>query len=150
MAEWLVNTRWKKYIIVRDIWEHKDKGKIISEELFRSGTYAVKTEGDEPPVFHKIPYPGFNGKVMGIIMEKCGYPVELIALDDGVDMDFTWPDSMTKEEKEEMREVWEDDYFDAWELRGWRRIDSCETWFLDDLDIAKVVPTVKSKKSKIK
>jgi hypothetical protein len=55
---------------------------------------------------------------------------------DGVYSDWEWPDELSEEQREEILQVYEEDWDDGLYELGWREDDS-EVWFFGELELTK-------------
>lgn len=133
--EWLISNKWKKHVIERRAWEHKSKGIIITEEVYRWGSYVIETEINVPPVFRFTYYPDNVNKIKGLNMKATGYKSSLIELIDGCDMQIAWFNGVSEKEKDDLLEALEIDSFDAWGKLGWVEKGEAEVWFIGDIDV---------------
>jgi hypothetical protein len=136
MAYWKVSTQDKKSVEEHELW-HKDGREIRRVTGFRWGTWTVETEGTTPPEFTLCEVPGGNGAVDSVNMYDNGYETELESMDDGWYEDVKYPDDMDDEEQERMTQLWNEDYYDGWEGKGWTQTET-EAWVWGLLDIEKI------------
>jgi len=55
------------------------------------------------------------------------YEWEMQSMDDGCWMDWEYPDSMSEEDRTQVEEAWENDWYDGLEALGWSN-DDTEYW----------------------
>jgi len=109
MATWTIKTLYKKSAYERQHW-YKDSKTIIREEGYRWGTFYC--ESDEKP---DIDLDNDDGYEIG----QDEYEWELESLDDGCWAEWEFPDEITEEEREEIENAWEENYFEGMEELGW-------------------------------
>lgn len=129
MADWTISAKYKKSTIEREFWS-KDGQTLYIETGWRSGSFSVTTEGDEPPE-----YDVENPDDLDVYSD---YPdgvdsVELNETWDGCWTDFGWPDDMPEEERERLEARFEEDsFFEVLEEEGWSQ-EECEMWLTGPL-----------------
>jgi len=114
MATWKLSTDYKKNAIERQFW-YKDGKMIIREDGYRWGIFT--TESDEKP---NIDLHNEHGYEIG----EDDYEWELWSLEDGCWADWEYPDEMTDEEREEIENAWDDDFYEGVENLGWSNDDT--------------------------
>lgn len=134
MAQWRVSTAEKKSVEEREIWIHPKKGTIERRSGFFWASYMVTTDDDKPPKFELRKIPGGDEILDSIDLNDCGYDTELISLDDGLYLEYKWPEKMSEAEKIKMENAWADDMYDGWENLGWI-LDDTQVWVWGALDI---------------
>lgn len=108
MANWRVSTYFKKSC---EEHEHyfKDGKTIIRKTGYRSGSFLVETNDDNPPEFEFDFVPGGDGLKDSIDMYNCsGNNIENVELDsmwDGCWEDIDFPEDMDEEEQERLQEL---------------------------------------------
>lgn len=125
MATWRVEPTFKKSVIERN-YLTKGDNTVMAETGWRSGSFYVYTDDDNPPNIEA-----------GVDIYNCGYESELIETWDGC-----WEDIDTDDCDDETRE-WLEEFFDegnSWldlEEHGWSQ-DECEMIIDCDLQITKI------------
>jgi hypothetical protein len=131
MATWTVYAKYKKSTVEREFFT-KDGKSLYIETGWRSGSFLVETETDEPPA-----YDVENSDDLEVYGD---YPegVESVDLNetwDGCWTEYGWPDDMPEEERERLEARFEEDtYFEVLEDEGWEQ-DNCEMWLVGPLVI---------------
>lgn len=126
MATWKVEPTWKKSVIERNYLYNKKGDTIMVETGWRSGSFYVYTDDDNPPKIEA-----------GVDMYNCEYETELIETWDGC-----WEDHDMDECDEETQE-WLEEFFEegnSWldlEEHGWTQ-DECEMIIDCDLRITRM------------
>ena len=114
MATWTLKTLYKKSAYERQHW-HKDGNTIIREEGYRWGTFYC--ESDDKPDIDLVNDDGYE-------IGQDEYEWELDSLDDGCWAEWEYPDDITEEEREEIENAWEENYFEGMEELGWSNDDT--------------------------
>ena len=130
MATWTIYAKYKKSTVEKEYFT-KDGQTIVIENGWRSGSFTITTESDEPPEIDVVNEDGLDIYSF--------YPdgvesVELIETYDGCWMDVEWPDDMSEEEQERLQELFDEDgYYDVLESQeGWMH-DETEMWLTGPL-----------------
>ena len=114
MTTWVLTTKTKKNAVERHFWT-KDGRTIIREEGYRWGTFYC--ESDELPDINLVNDDGYE-------IGQDEYEWELDSLDDGCWAEWEYPDDITEEEREEIENAWEENYFEGMEELGWSNDDT--------------------------
>ena len=114
MATWTLKTLHKKSAYERQHW-HKDGKEIIREEGYRWGTFYC--ESDEQPDIDLVNDDGYE-------IGQDEYEWELDSLDDGCWAEWEFPEDISEEEREEIENAWEENYFEGMEELGWSNDDT--------------------------
>ena len=109
MATWTLKTLYKKSAYERQHW-YKDGKEIIREEGYRWGTFYC--ESDELPDINLVNDDGYE-------IGQDEYEWELDSLDDGCWAEWEFPEDISEEEREEIENAWEENYFEGMEELGW-------------------------------
>jgi hypothetical protein len=109
MATWTLKTLYKKSAYERQHW-YKDGKEVIREEGYRWGTFYC--ESDEQPEIDLENSDEYN-------LSETDYDWELESLDDGCWAEWEYPDDLSEEEREEIENAWEENYFEGMEELGW-------------------------------
>ena len=127
MATWKVEPTWKKSVIERNYLYNKKGDTIMVETGWRSGSFYVYTDDDNPPKIEA-----------GVDIYSCDYETELVETTDGCWEEYDYDDV-----DDETRE-WLEEFFDegnSWldlEEHGWMQ-DECEMIIDCDLEIRKLL-----------
>jgi hypothetical protein len=116
MTVWRLSTHYTKSAVEKQLW-YKDGVTISKEEGYRWGTFYC--ESDEMPDVDLANPDGY---------ELYGYDWELDSLDDGCWSDWSYPEDMSEEEREQIEDAWNDNFSDGLEALGWSH-DDTEYWF---------------------
>jgi hypothetical protein len=114
MATWELSTDYKKNASERQYW-NKDGVTIIREEGYRWGRFS--TESDEKP---NIDLHNDHGYEIG----EDEYDWQLEELDDGCWADWEFPDDMSEEEREQIENAYDEDFYEGMEELGWSNDDT--------------------------
>ena len=114
MATWELSTDYKKNAIERQFW-YKDGVTIIREDGYRWGKFT--TESDEKP---DIDLHNDDGYEIG----EDEYEWEMWSMDDGCWSDWEFPDDMSDEEREQIENAWDENYYEGLEELGWSNDDT--------------------------
>ena len=114
MTTWKLSTASKKNAVEKQYWT-KEGVTIIREEGYRWGTFYC--ESDEQPDIDLVNDDGYE-------IGQDEYEWELESLDDGCWADWEFPDDITEEEREEIENAWEENYFEGMEELGWSNDDT--------------------------
>lgn len=129
MATWKIRAKYKKSTVEKEYFV-KDDQTICVEIGWRSGSFYVTTEDDNPPKYDLI-----NEDELNIYDAYIG-GVESIELDstwDGCWEEYEWPDDMPEEERERLKDLFaEEGYFSALDQEGWSSYET-EMWLLGPL-----------------
>jgi hypothetical protein len=139
MAIWRVSNLARRTLVEREIWTHSEKGEIVREILFTSGSYLVVTEDDSPPEFEREAVPDGDGAEDAVDMNFCGYDTQLIDLEGGCNLMVRWPEEMSKDERQALVDAWDKEAHEGWENEDWV-LDDTEVWFWGDLNIEFLEP----------
>ena len=131
MAVWKVSTKFKKSINEHELWE-KDDLVIRIITGWRSGTFLVTTDDDNPPILTQEHGPYESG----INLYDTDYEVELDHTSDGWYSDIIWPDDMPEEERDRLQELWYEESYSGFEEDGWICYDT-EMWLSGELEVIK-------------
>ena len=122
---WTLYAKYKKSTVEREEFT-KDGESVVVETGWRSGSFTITTEGDDPPAYDVKNEDG---------VEIYGYypdGVESVDLNetwDGCWQDVEWPDSVSEEEQERLQERFDEEgyYSVLVDEEGWDQGDT-EMW----------------------
>ena len=117
MAVWQISNYYKKEAVERQFWTKNDLT-IIKSEGFRWGTW--ECESDEKPDIDLNNPDGYE-------LMFTEYDWDMIMIDDGCWLEWNWPEGMSDEERERIKQLWEEDWFEGLESDGWTN-DETEHW----------------------
>lgn len=114
MSRWILTNKHKKNCLEKEFWKHPDHDQLIVHEiLWRWGTFYC--ESDEMPEVDLENDDGFA------VYDS---DFETDSLDDGCWEEWSWPDSVSEEERQRLEELWNEDGYSAWEDAGIELFDS--------------------------
>jgi len=136
MATWRVSTKYAKCVEVHEIWS-KDSTKIRMVEAFRTGSWIVETENDDPPVFKLTQLPLGDDEVDSIDMFNNGYVTELEEIFDGWYGTWDFPAGFDASEAEAIEEGWHSDGYTFMQDNQWL-FNETEHWICGEIEIEKI------------
>lgn len=117
MATWVISNLYKKNAI--EVQSFIKSGVVIKKtEGYRWGSWYC--ESDHMPDIDLENDDGYN-------LSYTDYDWELTEMDDGCWLTWDFPDTMSDEEREEIEEAWNEDFFEGLEKLGWIDHDT-EFW----------------------
>lgn len=117
MATWHISNLHKKNAVERQFWV-KDGVTVTKDEGFRWGVWSC--ESNEQPDIDL-----FNPEGYEVLVTD--YDWELVEMDDGCWVEWTFPDDMPEEERERIQALWDEDWYEGLEGDGWSN-DETEQW----------------------
>jgi hypothetical protein len=111
MATWQISNLYKKEAVERQYWTKGDIT-IIKEEGFRWGYWSC--ESDEQPDIALD-----NSDPEGYDVFSSDYDWDMEEMDDGCWLNWQFPDSVSEEEQERIKGIWDEDWFEGLESDGW-------------------------------
>jgi hypothetical protein len=124
MTTWIITNQHKKNAVEKQFW-YKDGKTVIKEEGFRWGRWSC--ESDEVP---EIDLENPDGYEVGFT----DYEWEMDEMVDGCWVEWTFPDDMSDEEREEIENAWNEEFYEGLEELGWSN-DDTEYWIYGPLMI---------------
>ena len=128
---WTVYAKYKKSTVEKEYYT-KDGQTIVRETGWRSGTFTIYTNTNQPPEIDVKNEDDLN------IYDFYPDGVESVELNecwDGCWEDVTWPDDMPEEERERLQALIEEDGF-------FSVLEDAEDWMLDETEMWLVGPLV--------
>ncbi len=116
-----ISTVEKKSVIEKNFYE-KDGKTFYIEQGYRWGYF---TTNEKPDLEDYDPSEGL------MIYQ---YDVDDHSFDDGCWIEFHYDDKITEEEREQIENAWEEDWYEGLNNLGWQD-DEYEVWFLGDLEV---------------
>lgn len=117
MATWTISNVDKKNAVELQFWQ-KDGVVIEKAEGFRWGTWYC--ECDEKPDIDLSNPDGYN-------LSYTDYDWEMDMMSDGCWLEWTFPDTMSEDEREQIESAWNEDTYEGLESLGWIN-DDTEYW----------------------
>jgi len=124
MAIWTLSNQHKKNAVEISLW-YRDGVCFRQVHGYRWGTWTC--ESDEQP---DIDLKNEDGYEIG----QDDHEWEMQSMDDGCWMDWEYPDSMSEEDRTQVEEAWENDWYDGLEALGWSN-DDTEYWIHGPLQL---------------
>ena len=116
-----ISTIEKKSVVEKNFYVKDDKTFYI-EQGYRWGYFTT----DEKPDLEN-----YDPNIGLMIYE---YDVDDHSFDDGCWIEFYYDDEITEEEREQIENAWEEDWYEGIEASGWSEGDS-EVWFHGELEV---------------
>ena len=117
MAVWRISNYYKKEAVESQFWT-KGELVIIKNEGFRWGTWECESE-ERPDIDLNNEY--------GYELLNSEYNWDMIEMDDGCWLDWSWDDGMNEAERDRIMQLWEENYFEGLESDGWSNNET-EHW----------------------
>jgi len=116
MATWRISNLYKKEAVERQYWIKGDIT-VIKEEGYRWGSWIC--ESDEQPNIELD-----NPDPEGYDVFSSEYDWDMEEMDDGCWVDWRFPKSVSEEEQERIKQLWEEDWYEGMEKDGWHNGDT--------------------------
>jgi len=117
MAVWRISNYYKKEAVESQFWTKGDLV-IIKNEGFRWGTW--ECESEERPNIDLTNEHGYE-------LLNSEYNWDMIEMDDGCWLDWSWDDGMNEKDRDHIMQLWEENYFEGLESDGWSNNET-EHW----------------------
>jgi hypothetical protein len=124
MARWQITNLHKKSAVERQFW-NQDGREFTKEEGFRWGTW--ECESDERPDIDLDNPDGYELMVTD-------YDWEMIEMNDGCWVEWTFDISFDDEEQEQIQALWDEEYFEGLENAGWYN-EETEQWIFGPITL---------------
>jgi len=127
MATWRISNYYKKEAVESQFWTKGDLV-IIKNEGFRWGTWECESE-ERPDI-------DLNNE-HGYELLNSEYSWDMIEMDDGCWLDWSWDDGMNEAERDRIMQLWEENYFEGLESDGWSNNET-EHWIYGPIKLVNV------------
>jgi hypothetical protein len=127
MATWRISNYYKKEAVESQFWT-KGELVIIKNEGFRWGTWECESE-ERPDIDLNNEY--------GYELLNSEYNWDMIEMDDGCWLDWSWDDGMNEVERDRIMQLWEENYFEGLESDGWSNNET-EHWIYGPIKLVNV------------
>jgi hypothetical protein len=127
MATWRISNYYKKEAVESQFWTKGDLV-IIKNEGFRWGTWECESE-ERPDIDLNNEY--------GYELLNSEYNWDMIEMDDGCWLDWSWDDGMNEVERDRIMQLWEENYFEGLESDGWSNNET-EHWIYGPIKLVNV------------
>jgi hypothetical protein len=127
MATWRISNYYKKEAVESQFWSNGDLI-VIKSEGYRWGTW--ECESNERPDIDLANPRGYE-----IFSSELDW--ELVDMDDGCWMEWSWDDGMSSEERNTVESLWEEDWYEGLESAGWYNYET-EHWIYGPIRLVNV------------